>query len=151
MLTLWVLRDTVHFSPAWAFPVSITAKCDAFGFYVCDLGGQNLPLRYTLASEKLIIWKSPVWTFASKLSHLFLFLPLLGGAGETRREVCLKRLHLQQVPGFRLGCLKKKTSPKSLTFWWKNTTFCFSVFKMREAASVPHANFAEIAQVLSCF
>lgn len=89
-------------------------------FNVCDLGGQNLPLRYTLASEKLIIWKSPVWTFASKLSYSS--FPCRVGAG---REVCLKRLLLQEVPGFSLECLINKTSPKSLTFWWMNTPFWF--------------------------
>lgn len=147
MLTLWVLRDTVHFSPAWAFPLSITAKCDALGF-LCLWPGRSKPsFKIYTGIRETDHLEVPCLNFCQQTISSSL-LSLVRGV---REGGVSEKMIFQEIPGFRLECLKSRTSPKSLTFWWMNMAFCFSVFKMRKAASEPHANFSEIPEVLSSF
>lgn len=84
-------------------------------FYVCDLRGQNLPLRYTVASKKADNLEVPCWNFCQQTVSSYSLIPPGGGEGGDVVQGT-KRLLLQDILGFRLECLKNKASPKSLTW-----------------------------------
>lgn len=123
MLTLSVLRDALHFCPAWAFPVSITAKCDALGF-LCLWPGRSKP------SFKIY---TGIWESWSSGSPLFELLPANYLIFFSSFPWGVEWLLLKEIPDFRLECLKNETSPKSLT-WTQHFGFLSSKWKKQQVS-----------------
>lgn len=76
-----------------------------------------------MAFKKADHLEVPCWNFCQQILSSSSLLSL-GGGREGGGLQGMKRLLLQEVPGFRLECLKNKTSPKSLT--WTQHFVCLS-------------------------
>lgn len=60
-------------------------------FYVCDLRGQNLPLRYTVASKKADNLEVPCWNFCQQTVSSYSLIPRggeeAGGGGAGHKKI----------------------------------------------------------------